>query len=333
MEKICIGIDIAKESFVTALPCDSKKKFKTEKHAYKSPSDIAKFISTLDKDKHICVMEATGVYHKRLAYALYDANIPVCVVNPASIKFHTRMKNSITKTDEKDAKDIAIYGAEQKPVLYEKPTEVQDGFAQKRALLSILQKQVQMLKNQLESVSHQPQQDKYVADILKKQIATLEKQIEDVKEKMKGIVKNDFSEDYKLLLSVPAIGDAVATELIDALSTFSCTEEKNASKAFCKFVGLVPCISESGTSVRKSQHITRSSVPTLRSKIYIATCATINHSSPETKNPIRDTFNRLREKGKTYKQALVAAMHKVVRIAFAVLINRVPFDPNFISTK
>jgi len=77
-----VGIDISKANFDVAYI--EKEKIRTKKYSY-TAADIKQFIASLDSDSQ-CVMEATGIYHLRLAHALYDAGIGLCVVNPLSVK-------------------------------------------------------------------------------------------------------------------------------------------------------------------------------------------------------------------------------------------------------
>lgn len=325
MKKIYVGIDISKDKFDVYAKTEQNQVLLSRKFSYQTTEDIDKFVATLSADKHCCVMEATGVYHKRLAYALVDAGIDTCVVNPASIKFFSKMKNSITKTDKQDAKIIAEYGQQQQPVLYEKPTEKQDELAQRRSLLEALQKQLQMLKNHREALLHQPHKDIVTQEMLEQQIAFLEQQIQQLKQSIEQCSKELHGHKSKLLQTIPGIGPQTATALLCALDGFNGIELPNAHKAFCKYLGLVPTIFESGKSVKKSQHIGRSSVPSCRQTLYIATCACINHS--KQKHSITNFFQQLVQNGKTFKQSIIATMHKIVRVALAVLDNNMPFDP------
>ncbi len=63
------------------------------------------------------VMEATGVYHERLAHALHKAGAKVSVVNPARIRDFAKSLGAQTKTDKKDSVMIARYGMIQSPRL------------------------------------------------------------------------------------------------------------------------------------------------------------------------------------------------------------------------
>jgi len=65
------------------------------------------------------VMEATGIYHEKLALALYAHGFQVCVVNPAQIKAYGQSLGNTHKTDKRDSLIIALYGASNQPALWQ----------------------------------------------------------------------------------------------------------------------------------------------------------------------------------------------------------------------
>lgn len=60
------------------------------------------------QDVHL-VMEATGVYHERLATDLYDAGFCVSLANPHRSREFARGMGIMTKTDKVDAYMLACY--------------------------------------------------------------------------------------------------------------------------------------------------------------------------------------------------------------------------------
>ncbi len=106
-----IGIDVSKDSFVAAYPAKSGYTTKTFKN---TSSGVHQFIQSLPAECH-CVMEATGNYSMLLLYLLQQANITVSMENPQKIKHFARAMLSTTKTDDIDAKLIAMYGEKMEP--------------------------------------------------------------------------------------------------------------------------------------------------------------------------------------------------------------------------
>ena len=112
---VYIGIDISKSSFVAAYP--SAKGYRTQTFP-NTAAGVRKFIATLLVTEYHCVMEATGNYGFLLLYLLHQSGIAVSLVNPKQIKHFSRMMMAVTKTDEKDACMIAMYGEKMNPPIY-----------------------------------------------------------------------------------------------------------------------------------------------------------------------------------------------------------------------
>ena len=110
-DKNYFGIDISKDVLDV---CDNNNNYYQFKN---SISGFKKLLKLLDSNT-ICVMEATGYYHLRLAYFLLEQGQGLCVVNPLKIKRYIQMQLSKIKTDKSDSKMIQAYGQDQEPTLW-----------------------------------------------------------------------------------------------------------------------------------------------------------------------------------------------------------------------
>ena len=136
------GIDISKDVFDL---CDHNRvhyQFKNNLSGFK------KLVKLLDSNT-ICVMEATGYYHARLAYFLLESGFGVCVENPLKIKRYMQMSLSKIKTDKSDAKMIQLYAKDRKPKLWTGQSKVQRENLQLSRMLSVYSKQCTQLKNKI----------------------------------------------------------------------------------------------------------------------------------------------------------------------------------------
>lgn len=66
------------------------------------------------EDVHLS-MEATGVYHERLALSLHEADAYVSLANPHRSRDFARGMGILTKTDKVDAYMLACYALLKKP--------------------------------------------------------------------------------------------------------------------------------------------------------------------------------------------------------------------------
>lgn len=325
IKKTYIGIDIAKKTFVSAIRHEGQKKATTQEWAYETDADIAAFMSTLPPNAH-CVMEATGTYSSRLAYALVAQNHAVSVVNPAAVKYFAKMHGVTTKTDASDAKLILRY-AEQITVDLRDfcpPAESIDLMRQWRTIVAALETHQQSYRNQLEALRHHARPNAAIIARYEDLILQAETEIQDIRSEITTLVSTDYEESYTLLTSIPHIGPVIATHFINTYATFVPKEGVDMGKAFASFLGVSPINGSSGTSVRIKPHIGRSGAPILRAKMYLSVTGLCTRSKPD--NPFRLFYERLVRNGKAKKQAIIAVMHKLVRTAVAVLESKTPYN-------
>ena len=139
-----IGIDISKDTFVVAYSPNKNSKTKTFKNTTKG---IHEFIKTISKEEHHCVMEATGNYSALLVYLLSEAGITTSLENPLKVKNFARAMLSTVKTDEIDARLIALYGEKMNPAPYKMRSDAILTLKQKRTVIRQLKKQLIATRN------------------------------------------------------------------------------------------------------------------------------------------------------------------------------------------
>ena len=315
-----IGIDVSKDSFVSAY---SSKSGYTTKSFPNTTSGVRRFISSLPEDCH-CVMEATGNYSMLLLYLLQQADITVSMENPQKIKHFARAMLSTTKTDEIDAKLIAMYGEKMEPAPYKIPSESIILLKQKRTVLRQLKKQLLMMTNLHESMAVLPKQDPTSKASIEQTIRFLRKQISKMEEEITNISNKEYKRQMTLLTSIKGIGDTIASALIIATGGFTYF---SSAKQISRFLGLCPTYQQSGTSVNVKGHINRNGDTYLRSQLYIAAMSSIASNSA-----CREAFLKMKERGKSGKVALIAIANKLIRQAFAVVTNNRPYVDGFVSS-
>ena len=315
-----IGIDVSKDSFVAAYPTKSGYTTKTFKNI---ANGVRQFINSLPEDCH-CVMEATGNYSMLLLYLLQKANITVSMENPQKIKHFARAMLSTTKTDEIDAKLIAMYGEKMDPKPYRIPSESILLLKQKRTVLRQLKKQFAMWTNLQESMEPLPKKDPASKVAIEQTIKFLRKQISKLEDEITHLSNKEFKRQMELLTSIRGIGENIASALIIATGGFTYF---STAKQISRFLGLCPTYQQSGTSVNVKGHINRNGDTYLRSQLYIAALASIRFNAA-----CKETYNRLKAKGKSGKVAVVAVANKLIRQAYAVVTNNQPYIDGYVSS-
>lgn len=308
MEKtfIYVGIDISKLTFDVAIPHSSTyqhHQFSNDTKGFRS------FIKLLRSDC-CCVMEASGPYYLKLAFYLSDCGISVSVINPLVIRRYSQMRMLRAKTDKKDAIIIADYGKNQVPDLWEKEAPYVLELKQMQAYCEQLNKNRTSLIRQQQAFEVNPFPCKTVLKSAQKQIKEIENQLSYIEKEMLRIIEKHHKKQYDQLRSIPGIGPKTTLALIVLSAGF---EKFSNAKQLCSYVGLSPRIFESGTSVKGKSRICKMGMSRIRAMLYL--CA---WSAKKTNKGCRELFDRLVEKGKSKKLALIAVANKLLKQAFAI---------------
>jgi len=309
-----IGIDISKRDFHVC---------------FDEQGDIVKFINTPEgirefikylKDKKmipentIIGMESTGSYHLAVAFLCTQAGYITYVINPLITKKKNQSTIRNVKTDSADARlirycliDGAGYPFCDTPGSLTIKTLVRhrNAFAMLRQRARLRQEEVnyrqEYLKTSISTVNGE------LYDFLDERIRNLDK-----------ILSKHNPETQKLLKSIPGVGPQTATTFLSEIGDISRFPD---SKKLTAFIGLDSRVHQSGTSINGKGYITKRGNKLLRTRLFNATAVAVIHPP----NIFHDFFEKKRSEGKPYRVALIATMHKMVHVIYAVWIRGTPF--------
>jgi transposase len=142
-----------------------------------------------------------------------------------------------------------------------------------------------------------------------------------LEKEIKGILAKEFSDRYKLLKTIPGIGIKMNAIIISVLSGF---EDFSNAKKVTSFLGICP--KESGSSVKGKGSISKKGNSYIRKTLFMCTLSAIRFNKP-----CRDLYERLKAKGKVWKQIAIAVANKLIRQAFGVLRSGLAFDADFVE--
>jgi transposase len=318
-----IGIDVSKlklDCLWLKDPAADKVKTKVFSN---TPKDHQAFIAWAEQhtkqpiESIHFIMEATGIYHEALAYALYQAGAQVSVVNPAKVHNYAKSFGTRTKTDKRDSKILAHYGATQSPRLWQPEPEVVRQLKALMARLDAVDRDIQREKNRLEKA-----EIARVSNEIVRSIHTVLKHLTDEKKRLEDLINNhidqhpDLKQDRQLLESIPGVGPIISRMMMVVIRSRSF----DSAGQCAAYLGLIPVLHESGTSVRERPRLSKAGDSKVRAKLYMAAVVSIQH------NPdIKQQYERLLKNGKTKMSALGAAMRKLVQICFGVLKHQTPY--------
>jgi len=123
---------------------------------------------------------------------------------------------------------------------------------------------------------------------------------------------------YRLMLTVPGIGETSALQILGELVVLSDTAD---ARQWVAFAGLDPCIFTSGSSVEKRPRISRGGSRHLRRALYMPALVALRRE-PHLKR----FYERLLSRGTARLQAVVALMRKLLHALFAMFRANQPYD-------
>jgi transposase len=271
------------------------------------------------------VMEATGVYYIRLAFFLYGKGCSLSVVNALSIKRFIQMHLERNKSDKKDAGWICRYAIEQRPPLWEMPDSAYFQGKQLYNAIREYQEQIKRFNNQLHSLGLLPVQSKGAIRSIERMKAGMKKEVKSLEGKLQELLQAWQPEQLKNISSVKGIGKRAAAMLIIFTQGFKHT---HSHRQLISFAGLSPTEYSSGTSIQGKPKICKRGGKPLRDVLYM--CAM---NAMKTNQACKALYERLRAKGKTGKQGLIAVCNKLLKQVFAVMKSQTLYQPNYCSAK
>jgi transposase len=321
-KKLCCGIDV---SFTTLDVCYQNNRGELfHLHVGNNNAGFAKILEHTGAHYHF-VMEATGVYYIRLAFFLHGHDCTLSVVNALSIKRFIQMHGERNKSDKKDAAWICRYAIEQQPPSWQVPDSAYFQGKQLYNTIREYQEQIKRFNNQLHSLGLLPIQSKDTIRSIEKIKTTLQKEVKNLEQKLQELLAQWQPEQLKNISSVKGIGKRAAAMLIVFTQGFRNTANH---RQLISFAGLSPTEYSSGTSIQGKPRICKRGGKQLRDVLYM--CAM---NAMKTNPACKALYERLRAKGKTGKQALIAVCNKLLKQVFAVMKSGSLYQPAYASVR
>jgi transposase len=299
---INVGVDVGKSKLDIVLhPLDLHFQIPNDEES------ILKVVHVLKKRNiERIVVEATGRHEHAFVFACDQANLPIVVVNPISIRRYAQAIGVLAKTDKIDASVIARFAATIQPEIKPIPDK------QSRLIKDLLIRRSQLLemqtmeKNRLQILPKALHRSiKTLLRSLETQIKTITKQIDEAVMQVKH-----WRTKTEILTSVPGVGKVLAYTLLSELPELG----KLNRKEIAALVGVAPMNRESGTwngkrRIRGGRH-------RIRTVMFMAMLSSIQC------NPVFKRFyEHLKAQGKLPKVAIIACMRKLIVVLNTMLKN------------
>jgi transposase len=312
-----LGIDVSKDVLDICLLRDSGKPVFSQ-FANKSEGH-EKLLTWARKQSAHAVrrfcMEATGSYSFAIALYLSEAGEYVSIVNPAHIKYSTP-NGSANKTDKAAALEIAKFAQLHKPNVWVPPSE-------HMCLLTSLERHRTDLIGDRAKIGARLKDSGLAPTVRRSWTETrdyLSGKIADIEAEIKKLIDDhdDLKKNKRLLETIPGVGSDTAIRLLAEMPD---VDQCPSAQSAAAFGGLSPKEHRSGTSVFKPTRISKAGNKHLRSCLYFPAISAMRY------NPrIKQLTDRMGQKGKCKMARIVAAMRKLIMIAYGILKSGQPFQ-------
>ena len=321
---VTLGVDVSKEKLDCALWQPQLRKWHARKvlnQAVQARGLVAwvQAKAQVESSQIRVVLEATGPYHEEVAEAFHAAGCEVVIANPARVRHYAKGLGLLTKTDQVDARTLALYGVEgQKLLVWTPPPEEVRVLRALITRLGAVEQDLQRERNRLEKAQATSTPD-FVMQSLERGIAALSAERERLLHELDDHIDRHpgLKHDRDLLLTIPGIADSTARRLIGLLRGRTFQSARQAAA----YVGLSVVMTESGTSIRGTPRLSKTGASRLRASLYFPAVSAAQHSPALTA-----VYKRLQARRKTKMSALGAVMRKLVHIAYGVLKHQLPYN-------
>jgi transposase len=331
--KQAAGIDVAQNELVVSLGRMNHDTgieifaFKIFTNNAKGFNDLVTWVNKMAiKEMRVrYVMEATGVYHEKLAYYLSEQHQEVSIVLPNKISNYFRTLDIKTITDKTASQAICRFGLERKLEIWKKPEKIFKDLKQLTRERDQLIADRTVLKNQLHAERAEAFPNKSSIKRITKRIELIDKQELEIKAELAAIVEKDTELVKKIdtITTIPGVGKLTAVIVLAETNGFELIKNK---KQLVSYSGLDVRLKDSGTSVKGKPKISKKGNRHLRKAMYMPALAAMRFNDHH-----KAVFVRLVSKHGIKMKAAVAVQRKILELIYIIYKTDKAFDKDYMK--
>jgi len=329
MKKFCVGIDVDKQTFkVCLMQRDEEKKKVLGSRTFANSAtgfDEVIFWSSkkLKGESAHYVMEATGVYHEPLAYTLHRTEKAVHIVLPLKAKRYMQSLGLRSKTDQIDAKGLAMMGLEQSLEQWQPASEQ---FIRLRALtrqIEALKEHITAFKNQLEGATHSEVMPTIVVKSINQMIDQADKQVAKLEKEVEKAIQSDacLKEKYELLGPLKGVGMMTFAVVVSETNGFTLFRNQ---RQLVSYAGYDIVKNDSGKRVGKTK-ISKKGNTHIRRILHMAALSAVKNKT----SPFHQLYDRIYKRKNIKMKGYVAVQRKLLVMIYTLWKTNQVFDPDF----
>jgi transposase len=301
--------------------CKLTKTFANTAQGFKQLLQWVKEISIEDVPL-LFVMEATGVYHERLAYYLIAHECRVSIVLPNKVNAFAKTCTSKKQDDSQASKVLAEFGCVKHVDEWQSPHPLFAALKQLTREKYQLQQELTLIKNQLHAEQTKAITTAASIKRMKARCRLIEKQIIEVEKEITELANQDITIKEKIdkVCTIPGVGLQTAVTVIAETNGFNLIRN---SRQLVSYAGLDVIQKKSGTSVRGRMHISKQGNSHLRHCLYFPSFSAVRHNKP-----MQNLYDRIVEKQAIKMKGYVAVQRKMLILIYTLWKKNEAYDPS-----
>lgn len=328
--KQCVGIDCSKDELVVGfgqldgqmdVHVKATKSFPNDTEGFEH---LMEWVHKLGGDPFAgtFVVEATGVYHQRLAYWLHDQGQHVSVVLPNKANHFAKTLKVRTVTDLTACRALAIMGLEKKMDLWTPSSPL---FGQ----LKQLSRERKRLKDEMTIIKNQKHAEEFailgLADSLKRLDERLElcaQHVRDIEKEIRALVASDTNVKQRMddVCTIKGVGLMTAVCVAAEADGFNLI--RNVRQLVC-YAGYDVVEKQSGTSVMGKPRISKKGNSYIRRALYFPAITAVKNDPH-----LEEFYNRLLDRHGIKMKGYTAVQRKLLTLIYTLWTKQEQYDPD-----
>lgn len=271
------------------------------------------------------VMEATGVYHQKLAYYLVDNGCEISIVLPNKISNYIRTLELKTITDKSCSQAIAQFGLERKLDKWAKPKSIYKELQQLTRERDQIVQERSVIKNQIHAEKTESEPNQKSLERMQARIRFLNSQEKEIKADITDIVSkdSDLKQVINNITTIPGVGELTAVIVLAETNGFELIRNKSQLSSYA---GLDVKEKQSGTSVKGKPRISKKGNRNLRKSMHLPSLTAVKWDEN-----FKNIYARLISKNGIKMKALVAVQRKILELIYILFKNETVYDKEYIT--
>lgn len=327
------GIDVAQNELVVSLGRIDQT-IQTEVYTCKTfankPSGFGALLVWVKKhtDSQVnvrYVMEATGVYHEKLAYHLTELGKEVSIVLPNKIHSYMKTLEIKTVTDKTASQAICRFGLERKLEVWKAPEKIFRNLRQLTRERDQLTAERVMIKNQLHAELAEAYPWEESIKRMNVRINLINSQSAEILKEIAAYIKQDaiLNKQITNITTITGIGKLTAVTVLAETNGFDLIRNK---KQLVSYSGLDVIVKDSGTSVKSKPKISKKGNRHLRKAMHMPALTAIRND-----DRFKAIFVRLVSKHGIKMKAVVAVQRKLLEMIYTIWKTDLPYNKQYLQ--